>query len=81
MKVKELVKLLQTFDPNAVVILQRDPEGNGYAPLSGAEDNGSWDKQEGEYGYAQLTEALKDRGYTEEDCIQGEPAVVLWPRW
>ena len=81
MKVKELVELLQTFDPNALVILQRDPEGNGYAPLSGAEAGGAWDNQEREYGYAQLTEALKARGYEQEDCIEGEPAVVLWPRW
>jgi len=79
--VKELIELLQGFDPNALVIMQRDPEGNGYAPLSGAEDNGAWDARDREYGYANLTEELQQRGYSEEDCIDGAPAVVLWPAW
>jgi len=34
MKVKALIKLLEKMDPDAVVILQSDPEGNGYSPLS-----------------------------------------------
>jgi len=81
MKVKELIEMLQEFNPDSVVIMQRDPEGNGYAPLSGAEDNGSWNKKDREYGYATLTEELEEQGYSEEDCIDGEPAVVLWPSW
>jgi hypothetical protein len=81
MKVKELIEMLQEFNPDSVVIMQRDPEGNGYAPLSGAEDNGAWNKKDREYGYATLTEELEEQGYSEEDCIDGEPAVVLWPSW
>ena len=42
---------------------------------------GSWNKKDQEYGYAKLTEELEKRGYSEEDCIDGEPAVVLWPAW
>jgi hypothetical protein len=81
MTVEELIKLLQTFDPNSLVIMQRDPEGNGYSPLAGAEDNGAWDSDEGEYGYAQLTPKLKQSGYSTVDCVQGVPAVVLYPDW
>ncbi|CAB4122565.1 hypothetical protein UFOVP29_37 [uncultured Caudovirales phage] len=81
MTVEELISQLSRLDPRALVILQRDPEGNGYSPLSGTEGNGSWDNDEREYGYAQLTPELEKRGYAEEDCIEGVPAVVLWPRW
>ena len=81
MTVNELIELLQTFDPRALVIMQRDPEGNGYSPLSGAEDNGAWDHEEGEYGYAKLTLDLEEQGFSQEDCIQGQPAVVLYPSY
>lgn len=37
MKVKELVHLLQSFDQDAQVILQKDSEGNGYSPLAVAD--------------------------------------------
>jgi hypothetical protein len=38
-RVKELLKLLATFDPNAEVILQKDAEGNGYSPLAQADQD------------------------------------------
>jgi hypothetical protein len=79
--VKELIAQLALLDPDAVVIMQRDPEGNGYAPCSGADGNGSWDKNEGEYGYATLTPELERQGYSEEDIISGVPAVVIWPSY
>jgi len=81
MRVYELIDLLKNFDPNALVIMQRDSEGNGYAPLNGAEDNGSWDKTEREYGYTTLTPELEASGYSQEDCVDGEPAIVLYPSW
>ena len=81
MTVNELIELLQTFDPRALVIMQRDPEGNGYSPLSGAEDNGAWDQEGREYGYAELTPDLEEQGFSQEDCIQGQPAVVLYPSY
>ena len=81
MTVEELIAELSKLDPRALVILQRDPEGNGYSPLSGVEDNGSWDNDEREYGYAEFTPELEEAGYSEEDCIEGVPAVVLWPSW
>lgn len=33
MLVKELMEILQEFDPETEVILQKDAEGNGYSPL------------------------------------------------
>lgn len=38
MKIYELIDQLQNFDLNMEVILQKDAEGNGYSPLSGAEE-------------------------------------------
>lgn len=37
MKVKELLELLVGIDLEAELILQKDSEGNGYSPLSGAD--------------------------------------------
>jgi hypothetical protein len=34
MLVKELMEILQEFDPESEVILQKDAEGNGHSPLS-----------------------------------------------
>jgi hypothetical protein len=78
--VKELIARLAELDPEAVVIMQRDPEGNGYAPCAGAEGNGAWDGDEQEYGYASLSPGLEKNGYSEEDLVSGVPAVVLWPQ-
>jgi hypothetical protein len=33
MTVKELIKLLRKENPNDIVIVSRDSEGNGYSPL------------------------------------------------
>jgi|AntDeeMinimDraft_6_1070357.scaffolds.fasta_scaffold03362_3 hypothetical protein len=33
MKVSELIEVLQGLDPEREVILQRDPEGNGFSPF------------------------------------------------
>lgn len=82
MKVKKLIKLLQEEDPNAIVIMAKDGEGNSYSPLSefwsGAyRAETTW---YGEVGYSKLTEELEEAGYTEEDLIEGgEPAIILSP--
>lgn len=79
LKVKDLMVQLAKLDPDAVVIMQRDPEGNGYAPCSGAEGNGAWDDNEDEYGYASLTDKLRKDGFSDDDIVLGHPAVVIWP--
>jgi hypothetical protein len=35
MNVRELIAELQNIDPDIIVVLQKDAEGNGYSPLSG----------------------------------------------
>lgn len=79
LKVKDLINQLAQLDPDAVVIMQRDPEGNGYGPCAGAEGNGAWDHDEDLYGYACLTPDMEKNGFSQEDLVQGVPAVVIWP--
>ena len=81
MTVQELIDILKEFNPDCIVIMQSDPEGNSYSPLCGAEDNGAWNEDYQEYGYATLTEELKTTGYSEDDLTEGTPAVVLWPMY
>lgn len=83
MTVKELIKELETCDPELPIILQKDAEGNGYSPLAGVDGEDSayqadstWN---GEVGLRKLTPELEKQGYGEEDIMQGEPCVVLWP--
>ena len=67
--VKDLQELLSKFHPDDVVILAKDPEGNGYAPLyEGLEDH-YWAEE-------------KHLWYVEkgEEPPPGViPCVVLWP--
>lgn len=70
MTVAELIEVLSELNPEAEVICQKDSEGNGYSPLSGA--------QAGYY--------LPDSSYSgefdtedDEDSEDSVAAVVLFP--
>ena len=85
MRVKDLIAALATMDPDALVVLQKDSEGNGYSPLTGVDDNciyvplSTW---HGEIYLRKLTPFLKEEGFGEEDVYDGSdgrPAVVLYP--
>lgn len=85
MKVKDLIKLLQGYDGESIVIMSQDEEGNGYSPLANISTcndvtvyvaNNSWS---GEVGLAELTDELRDVGYGEDDVLDGVPCIVLWP--
>ena len=39
MKVKDLIEALADVDPESDIILQKDPEGNGFSTLSDADSN------------------------------------------
>jgi hypothetical protein len=39
MTVGELIANLQSLDPDRLVVLQKDGEGNGYRPAGGVDDN------------------------------------------
>ena len=83
MNVKELIKLLEEQNQEAIVIMSKDGEGNGYSPFA---DFGNTDTYKadstwsGEVGFSKLTPELKKRGYTTEDVMEdGVPALVLYP--
>ena len=85
MTVSELIAELSTMPPDSIVVLQKDGEGNGYSPLSGADDSSVYIAEStwaGEVRHVELTDELESQGYSEEDCAEygeGVPCVVLFP--
>lgn len=76
MTVADLIAELKKFNPKACVILQKDSEGNGFSPLSGAEEakympNNTWS---GEVPHPVDLEEMD-----EEDKENLVDCVVLWP--
>lgn len=82
MTIKELIEALQKEDPERLVVCQKDPEGNGYSPLSewwtGAyRAETTWS---GEAGLEKLTAEDEKSGYGQEDVIKdGVKALFLVP--
>ena len=82
MLVKDFIKLLQKEDPDRVVVMSRDAEGNGISPFSDLSTcayvaETTW---YGEIGLEELTEENKEQGFSEEDVKHdGEKAICLWP--
>lgn len=82
MKVSELISKLEAADPNATVVLSKDEEGNGFGPLQEVEIENSTCVDQGyeiQIGLHHLTPELEKAGYTDEDVLKGDGAVVLWP--
>jgi hypothetical protein len=79
MTVKELIEVLTRLNQDAIVVLSKDSEGNYCSPLSDVETaNYAADSPtSGEIGLIELTPDAIEHGYTEEDVIDGVPAVVL----
>ena len=77
MKVKELIEILKECDPEDLIVLSKDPEGNGYKEAR------TYDMcrfTEGEIGLRELDEEHKELGYEKEDVFdEGEDCIVLWP--
>jgi hypothetical protein len=82
MVVRELIEQLQKEDPERLVVMSKDSEGNSFSPLyqyttDAYRAETTW---RGEIGLEELTEEAKKSGYTEEDVIEdGQKALVLWP--
>lgn len=84
MKVKDLIKELKKVDPERLVIMARDGEGNSYTPLTGF-----WEGMykpdstySGEVGLESLSEEDKRTGWTDEDVmLDGEKAIILKPTY
>lgn len=81
MTVKELIEQLKKEDPDRLVILQKDSEGNGYSPFydlytGSYEAESTWG---GHVGLEELTEEDIKHGYGEGDVVNGEKALILTP--
>lgn len=80
MKVSELIELLKSEDPERIVILSRDCEGNGYSPLYNVETAAYKDAEIGLESINDLTPDIRELGYCEDDIlVGGQPAIVFWP--
>lgn len=82
MTVKELIEQLQKEDPNRLVVISVDEEGNYFAPVeeitTAAYD--AEDEYGGNVGLEKLTPELIAEGYSDADVVDdGVPALVLWP--
>jgi hypothetical protein len=75
--VAELIEFLRQMDQEALVVLSRDPEGNGFSELHQVGTN---TYRDGQIGIEKLTPELKKAGYSKEDILAGGvKAIVLWP--
>lgn len=78
MQVKNLIDELKKLDPEDYVVMSSDPEGNRYSFLEGMAI--SQKLKDGGVYLAELTEELKEEGYTEDDVREeGINCVVLYP--
>ena len=81
MKVKELIAELSKIDPNLEVIMQKDSEGNGYGPLSGADSNCIYDGEDVWNTDWTADEADMDEKDWELFKKENERCCVLYPSY
>ncbi len=80
MNVRELITQLQEVDPERVVVIASDPEGNSYSELSSYSSRYGFVEDEGAVYIGELGPDELDDGYTDEDVrADAVPAVVFWP--
>jgi len=83
MTVAELIEQLKALDPDNIVIMSKDAEGNGVNPLVAVEPlyyQTAIDGEDNRIGHKQLTPKLIEQGYSEDDVLPNAvPAAVLWP--
>lgn len=78
--VKQAITILETLEPDRLIVLSSDEEGNEYRPMTSF-FTGLYDPEYREIHMETLTEEDRKHGYTEEDL--GDPdtdtkVVVLW---
>jgi len=81
MKIKELKKILKNYDDDMEILMSSDAEGNSYDFLSDVNlvAYKTYDRHV-EIGLSELTDKLREQGYTEEDLIEdGKIGIVLYP--
>jgi len=80
MNIKELKEVISKLPDDMEVILQKDPEGNGYSPLSGADPDAVY--MEGDVYAMEWT--AEDACMTNEEWagIKAKPrALILYPMY
>jgi hypothetical protein len=78
MTVSQLMDVLENCNPDAVVIMVGDEEGNYYCRVSDVDEN-LYINEDGEVGFNCITQELRDNGYSDEDLVVGEECVALTP--
>lgn len=79
MNVSELKEVLADMPDDWPVVMSIDPEGNGFGQLGDIE-KGRWDSRYSSIKLFELTEELREDGYSDEDFNPNlPPVVVLWP--
>lgn len=75
-----MIERLQTADPDAMIVMASDAEGNSYSPLEEI-DEGMYIPDSGWGGYVVFDkeEYETDEDY-EEDVENATSAVILYPR-
>ena len=81
MTVKELIDILSKANPDDLVVLSIDSEGNEYRVVWTVElTDCKYHKKDRMISLRELTENHKNLGYTEEDVREGgKNCVVIWP--
>ncbi len=87
MKLKELraiiAKLPKKFD-SCEIILQRDPEGNGYSPLEGVDENVVKGQDDGDIfrmKYSASDNCMEEKDWEELKNNPKNRVIVLWPTY
>ena len=76
-----LKKLVKGLSDDTLVVIAVDPEGNRFRPLVDHTLGLNYDEDSMDVGPAEVSEADKMRlGYTDEDVVEGEACILLWPR-
>lgn len=83
--VGDLIELLQDYDPDTIVVMASDPEGNGYAPLCKV-DAGFFNSKDASFYteeefFGDDEEVIEEDEYTEDTKLHGTPAVGFWPAY
>jgi hypothetical protein len=74
MKVKDLIAALQIHDPESLVVLSSDEEGNSFSKASGFIDNG--------YYFAEIYDSIITRSEIKEDGTDVQilkNGLRIWP--
>ena len=82
MKVRELIEALKGVNGEMEVILQKDPEGNGYSPLADADSECIYVAREGSVystGWTSAEAGFRDEAEWQKFKYSHSKCVVLSP--